>query len=84
MGHGHIFLDFPYFQVLDLEKTNFVWKQVSKPPCKLLVENKQHKQLIDRAKMYTSSFPTVPSYYHFDLYGAILTKNLTIFLSLLH
>ena len=50
MGHGHIFLDFPCFQVLDLEKTNFVSKQVSKPLCKLLVENKQHKQLIDRAK----------------------------------
>ena len=35
---------------VDLEKTNFVWKQVSKPPWKLLVQNKQHKQLIDRAK----------------------------------
>ena len=50
MGHGHIFLDFPYFQVLYFEKANFVWKQVSKPRYKLLVKNKQHKQLIDRSK----------------------------------
>ena len=50
MGHGHILLDFPYFLVLDFEKANFVWKQVSKPRCKLLVKNKQHKQLIDHTK----------------------------------
>ena len=50
MGHGHIFLDFPCFQVLYFEKANFVWKQVSKPRYKLLVKNKQHKQLIDRSK----------------------------------
>ena len=65
--------------------------QVSKPLCKLLVENKQKKQLIDRAKpndgWCTPNLPTVPFHYHFDLYGGILTKTLvekrSVFLSLL-
>ena len=35
---------------LTLTKANFVWKHVSKLLFKLVVENKQHKQLIDRTK----------------------------------
>ena len=35
---------------LTLTKANFVWKHMSKLLFKLVVENKQHKQLIDRTK----------------------------------
>ena len=38
LGQGHIFLDFYCLQVLDPEKANFVWKHVSKPLCKQLID----------------------------------------------
>ena len=54
---------------------------MSKLLCNLVVENKQHKQLIDRAKPDDAHLPfqqflLIDSYYHFDLYGGILTKTL--------
>ena len=45
------FLDFYCLQVLNPEKKNLYENMhVSKLLCNLVVENKQHKQLIDRAK----------------------------------
>ena len=65
------FTFFIAFRFMTLRKR--ICTHVSKPLCKLLGENKQQKQLIDRAK---PNFPTVPFRYHFDLYGGILTKTL--------
>ena len=77
-GSGSFILDF------SLLSSPWPWEskfcaQVSKPLCKLLVENKQQKQLIDRAKpndgWCTPNLLTVPFHYHFDLNGGILSKT---------
>ena len=90
LGSGSFILDFSLLSGPWPWESKFC-AQVSKPLCKLLVENKQQKQLIDRAKpndgWCTPNLPTVPFHYHFDLYGGILTKTLvekrSVFLSLL-
>ena len=76
-GSGSFILDFSLLSGPWPWESKFC-AQVSKPLCKLLVEDKLQKQLIDRAKpndgWCTPNLLTVPFHYHFDLNGGILSK----------